>query len=285
MPADDKDELQHPPKARRRRWGAGRPAGGAAASPGRAATPIDCPRPAAAPPCPVACPASFSQTQRPAGGQRLINQAAGAPCQPQPMPRSRARRRRRRGGLTIARSAPAPAALHCVSPPQVQVSNSPVYTTGRRLGKGGFGQVFLGTRSQKSRSAKDNKPVEVGAAPRRLPTHACGRCRAPRRGQPDRCWPARAWSHAGLRLGRVAWHCDRWRRRARPAQLQAAAVGCTTGSSYTPTRERGPALPPPCHCRWPSSSSTTPARAAPPMARPTSGPSTSEAPAPSRVPR
>lgn len=46
---------------------------------------------------------------------------------------------------------------------QVQVSNSPVYTTGRRLGKGGFGQVFLGTRSQKSRSAKDNKPVEVGA--------------------------------------------------------------------------------------------------------------------------
>ncbi|KAL4442959.1 hypothetical protein ABPG77_008450 [Micractinium sp. CCAP 211/92] len=46
-------------------------------------------------------------------------------------------------------------------PPKVQVSNSPVYTTGRRLGKGGFGQVFLGTRSQKSRSAKDNKPVEV----------------------------------------------------------------------------------------------------------------------------
>lgn len=97
--------------------------------------------------------------------------------------------------------------------PQVQVSNSPVYTTGRRLGKGGFGQVcagsggggvayhsaacqltltqltqqaswahiaegslrlepvqtwlplwlqvFLGTRSQKSRSAKDQKPVEV----------------------------------------------------------------------------------------------------------------------------
>lgn len=47
---------------------------------------------------------------------------------------------------------------------QVQVSSSPVYNTGRRLGKGGFGQVFLGTRSQKSRSAKDNKPVEVNRA-------------------------------------------------------------------------------------------------------------------------
>jgi serine/threonine protein kinase len=45
------------------------------------------------------------------------------------------------------------------------VSNSPVYNTGRRLGKGGFGQVFLGTRSQKSRSAKDNKPVEVTRVP------------------------------------------------------------------------------------------------------------------------
>lgn len=47
---------------------------------------------------------------------------------------------------------------------QVQVSSSPVYATGRRLGKGGFGQVFLGTRAQKPRSAKDQKPVEVGEA-------------------------------------------------------------------------------------------------------------------------
>ena len=64
-------------------------------------------------------------------------------------------------------------ALHCHAfcslllsfPPsvQVQVSNSPVYNTGRRLGKGGFGQVFLGTRSTKARSTKDPKPTEVGA--------------------------------------------------------------------------------------------------------------------------
>eukprot|EP00887_Chlorella_sp_A99_P002731 scaffold6.g2731.t1 len=46
-------------------------------------------------------------------------------------------------------------------PPKVQVSNSPVYNTGRRLGKGGFGQVFLGTRSTKARSTKDPKPSEV----------------------------------------------------------------------------------------------------------------------------
>lgn len=44
---------------------------------------------------------------------------------------------------------------------QVQVSNSPVYHTGRRLGKGGFGQVCLGTRAGRARSAKDAKPVEV----------------------------------------------------------------------------------------------------------------------------
>ena len=35
---------------------------------------------------------------------------------------------------------------------------------GKRLGKGGFGQVFLGTRAAKGRAAKDPKPTEVGAA-------------------------------------------------------------------------------------------------------------------------
>ena len=43
----------------------------------------------------------------------------------------------------------------------MQVSNSPVYTKGRRLGKGGFGQVFLGARAGKARATKDPKPVEV----------------------------------------------------------------------------------------------------------------------------
>jgi hypothetical protein len=67
------------------------------------------------------------------------------------------------------RRLPLPPPLTFIAPPlvpsaQVQVSSSPVYTTGRRLGKGGFGQVFLGTRSQKSRSAKDQKPVEVRSA-------------------------------------------------------------------------------------------------------------------------
>ena len=45
---------------------------------------------------------------------------------------------------------------------QIQVSSSPVYYTGKRLGKGGFGQVFLGTRAGKSRSTqKDPPPPEV----------------------------------------------------------------------------------------------------------------------------
>lgn len=44
---------------------------------------------------------------------------------------------------------------------QVQISNSPVYLAGRRLGKGGFGQVFLGTRANRARGAKETKPLEV----------------------------------------------------------------------------------------------------------------------------
>ncbi|KAL6782597.1 MUT9 [Auxenochlorella protothecoides x Auxenochlorella symbiontica] len=46
-------------------------------------------------------------------------------------------------------------------PTRVQVSNSPVYVTGRRLGKGGFGQVFLGNRANKARTAKETRPLEV----------------------------------------------------------------------------------------------------------------------------
>ncbi len=135
------------------------------------------------------------------------------------------------------------------------MSNSPVYTTGRRLGKGGFGQVFLGTRSQKSRSAKDNKPVEVGPSqPCDVP---CGGCAL----------------HAPAHL------------QLQPAPARNAAASAAPG--YQPPRPvarcaaMGPCtrLPtgvnPPC--RLPSSLSTTLARAAPPMARPTSGPSTSEA--------
>ena len=46
---------------------------------------------------------------------------------------------------------------------QVQVSNSPVYITGKRLGKGGFGQVFLGNRAgrPRSNSTAAQKPTEV----------------------------------------------------------------------------------------------------------------------------
>lgn len=35
---------------------------------------------------------------------------------------------------------------HCLLLVQVQVGNSPVYKTERKLGKGGFGQVYVGRR-------------------------------------------------------------------------------------------------------------------------------------------
>jgi serine/threonine protein kinase len=45
---------------------------------------------------------------------------------------------------------------------QVQVGSSPTYLTGKKLGKGGFGQVFLGTRTGKTRATtRETKPVEV----------------------------------------------------------------------------------------------------------------------------
>ena len=47
-------------------------------------------------------------------------------------------------------------------PQQVQVQSSPVYMTGKKLGKGGFGQVYLGTRAGRARStAREPKPTEV----------------------------------------------------------------------------------------------------------------------------
>ena len=48
--------------------------------------------------------------------------------------------------------------LHPV-PPKVNLSSSPVYVVDRRLGKGGFGQVYMGRRAR--RNSKDNKPYEV----------------------------------------------------------------------------------------------------------------------------
>lgn len=53
-----------------------------------------------------------------------------------------------------------------MAPTQVQVSNSPVYVTGRRLGKGGFGQVFLGNRANKARTAKETRPLEASSVGR-----------------------------------------------------------------------------------------------------------------------
>ena len=63
--------------------------------------------------------------------------------------------------FTFLFSHPLPA-THNPQSPQVQVQTSPVYIAGKRLGKGGFGQVFLGTRAGKARStAKEAKPAEV----------------------------------------------------------------------------------------------------------------------------
>ena len=56
--------------------------------------------------------------------------------------------------------------LHPV-PPKVHISSSPVYVVDRRLGKGGFGQVYMGRRAR--RNSKDNKPYEVWSAAPKIP--------------------------------------------------------------------------------------------------------------------
>lgn len=50
----------------------------------------------------------------------------------------------------IASISPPPRA----SRPQVQVAGSPVYITDEKLGKGGFGIVYLGKRENKARAGK-----------------------------------------------------------------------------------------------------------------------------------
>lgn len=48
-----------------------------------------------------------------------------------------------------------------LTPPQVQIGQSPVYVVDKRLGKGGFGQVYLGKRLPRRTSARDTKPQQV----------------------------------------------------------------------------------------------------------------------------
>lgn len=44
---------------------------------------------------------------------------------------------------------------------QVMISNMPNYRVGEKLGKGGFGQVFQGTRVQQRKVTPVNKPNQV----------------------------------------------------------------------------------------------------------------------------
>lgn len=52
------------------------------------------------------------------------------------------------GSKAPRRRALGPAPLTCPPRPQVQVGGSPVYNVDKKLGKGGFGQVYLGKRGQ-----------------------------------------------------------------------------------------------------------------------------------------
>lgn len=80
-------------------------------------------------------------------------------------------------GLTLAITAVTPATnmlqppafVHVICPStpcfclQTQVGASPTYTVDKRLGKGGFGQVFLGKRALIRRNSRDTKPHQVWA--------------------------------------------------------------------------------------------------------------------------
>lgn len=51
---------------------------------------------------------------------------------------------------------------------QCQVGGSPVYIVERKLGKGGFGQVYVGKRASPT-TAKDGPNANLVRAPRPLP--------------------------------------------------------------------------------------------------------------------
>lgn len=54
-------------------------------------------------------------------------------------------------------------------PEQVQVGGSPVYIVDKKLGKGGFGQVYLGRRVQSSKDKDGASPTQVWVAFHPLP--------------------------------------------------------------------------------------------------------------------
>ncbi len=57
---------------------------------------------------------------------------------------------------------------------QVQVGGSPLYVVDKKLGKGGFGQVYLGRRAQPTKEKDGANANVVGAAA--PPTKGCSCC-------------------------------------------------------------------------------------------------------------
>lgn len=121
MPAEEKEELQHPTKV----------SGGLPRAPPPAAAAGRGARPGAALPrlCTVAAPRHTCSCL--AAGPRCVCRCCVPAAPATAVPAC--------SGAPPLR--PLSAILPCFRCLQVQVSNSPVYTTGRRLGKGGFGQV------------------------------------------------------------------------------------------------------------------------------------------------